>query len=97
MLRGFESLTRHHLQQEVLLPLAGNKRVNSFMRSATCLGHSGRVKFSFVAPIAQSAERLHGKEKVKGSIPFRGSGHVQGFPGFDLRGGVAQLVRAHDS
>ena len=26
-----------------------------------------------VAPIAQSAERLHGKEKVKGSIPFRGS------------------------
>ena len=26
-----------------------------------------------LAPIAQSAERLHGKEKVKGSIPFRGS------------------------
>src|SRR5699024_4256999 len=25
------------------------------------------------APIAQSAERLHGKEKVKGSIPYRGS------------------------
>lgn len=30
---------------------------------------------SSVAPIAQSAERLHGKEKVKGSIPFRGSIH----------------------
>ena len=27
----------------------------------------------YQAPIAQSAERLHGKEKVKGSIPFRGS------------------------
>src|SRR5690606_2735519 len=26
------------------------------------------------APIAQSAERLHGKEKVNGSIPFGGSG-----------------------
>lgn len=25
------------------------------------------------APIAQSAERLHGKEKVNGSIPFGGS------------------------
>ena len=26
-----------------------------------------------VALIAQSAEHLHGKEKVKGSIPFQGS------------------------
>ena len=26
------------------------------------------------APIAQSVERLHGKEKVNGSIPFGGSG-----------------------
>ena len=31
------------------------------------------TRVSPVAPIAQSAERLHGKEKVKGSIPFRGS------------------------
>ena len=31
------------------------------------------AKLVRVAPIAQSAERLHGKEKVKGSIPFRGS------------------------
>ncbi|CAK7281782.1 hypothetical protein SGPA1_12575 [Streptomyces misionensis JCM 4497] len=29
---------------------------------------------SSLAPIAQSAERLHGKEKVNGSIPFWGSG-----------------------
>lgn len=34
-------------------------------------------KLSNVAPIAQSAERLHGKEKVKGSIPFRGSIHFK--------------------
>ena len=27
------------------------------------------VVFSVVAPLAQSAERLHGKEKVYGSIP----------------------------
>ena len=27
------------------------------------------VRFSVVAPLAQSAERLHGKEKVYGSIP----------------------------
>ena len=27
------------------------------------------VFFSVVAPLAQSAERLHGKEKVYGSIP----------------------------
>ncbi len=27
------------------------------------------VSFSVVAPLAQSAERLHGKEKVYGSIP----------------------------
>ena len=38
-----------------------------------CHGKSDPHKISFVAPIAQSAERLHGKEKVKGSIPFRGS------------------------
>ncbi len=39
------------------------------------LRFGGLSRYSFlVAPIAQSAERLHGKEKVKGSIPFRGSG-----------------------
>jgi hypothetical protein len=32
--------------------------------SLTCLS---------IAPIAQSAERLHGKEKVYGSIPYWGS------------------------
>ena len=30
---------------------------------------SACVSFSVVAPLAQSAERLHGKEKVYGSIP----------------------------
>ena len=33
-----------------------------------------RVMSSSLAPIAQSAERLHGKEKVYGSIPYWGSG-----------------------
>lgn len=33
----------------------------------------GRVWFHLLAPIAQSAERLHGKEKVYGSIPYWGS------------------------
>jgi hypothetical protein len=31
------------------------------------------VRSAGQAPIAQSAERLHGKEKVNGSIPFGGS------------------------
>ena len=44
------------------------------------------------APLAQSAERFHGKEKVDGSIPSGGS-QDQTSP----QGGVAQLVRAHDS
>ena len=46
------------------------------------------------APLAQSAERFHGKEKVNGSIPLGGS--VDAGQSVD-RGGVAQLVRAHDS
>ena len=33
------------------------------------VARSGCVSFSAVAPLAQSAERLHGKEKVYGSIP----------------------------
>ena len=31
--------------------------------------HPSRTKFRRLAPLAQSAERLHGKEKVYGSIP----------------------------
>src|SRR5690606_31543627 len=52
------------------------------------------------APIAQSAEHLHGKERVKGSIPVRGSGLTVRRRTIDVRagrGGVAQSVRAHDS
>ena len=37
-----------------------------------------RVTYSLLAPIAQSAERLHGKEKVYGSIPYWGSDHTGG-------------------
>lgn len=36
------------------------------------------------APIAQSAERLHGKEKVNGSIPFGGSSLTQGLTGYSV-------------
>ena len=55
------------------------------------------------APLAQSAERFHGKEKVNGSIPLGGSvdaGRASALLGGKTRvsrGGVAQLVRAHDS
>jgi hypothetical protein len=53
-----------------------------------------------LAPIAQSAERLHGKEKVYGSIPYWGSG-VGASPSRTRSpgsgGGVAQAVRAHGS
>ena len=51
-----------------------------------------------MAPLAQSVERFHGKEKVNGSIPLGGSANA--FRDSDwrsYRGGVAQLVRAHDS
>ena len=50
------------------------------------------------APLAQSAERFHGKEKVVGSIPTGGS-HCAGGRVVRLaeHAGVAQLVRAHDS
>ena len=47
---------------------------NGFGRSA-----ADRVMSSSLAPIAQSVERLHGKEKVYGSIPYWGSG-VMRFP-----------------
>ena len=53
-----------------------------------CAGARGQ------APLAQSVERFHGKEKVNGSIPLGGS--VDAGQSVD-RGGVAQLVRAHDS
>ena len=45
------------------------------------------------APLAQSVERLHGKEKVESSI-LSGSSNVRIALYF---GGVAQLVRALDS
>ncbi len=47
----------------------GRDAGNGFGRSAT-----DRVMSSSLAPIAQSVERLHGKEKVCGSIPHWGSG-----------------------
>ncbi|AKZ57499.1 hypothetical protein SAM23877_4454 [Streptomyces ambofaciens ATCC 23877] len=47
----------------------GHGRRNGFGRTA-----GDRVMSSSLAPIAQSAERLHGKEKVYGSIPYWGSG-----------------------
>jgi hypothetical protein len=51
------------------------------------------------APLAQSVERFHGKEKVNGSIPLGGSVVAELLHGAERHpdGGVAQLVRAHDS
>jgi hypothetical protein len=53
------------------------------------------------APLAQSVERFHGKEKVNGSIPLGGSADASRQAaqneGNAARGGVAQLVRANDS
>ena len=53
------------------------------------------------APLAQSAERFHGKEKVVSSILTGGSRRIrrrravhQPGPTGPLHGGVAQLVRA---
>ena len=51
------------------------------------------------APLAQSAERFHGKEKVVSSILTGGSGKAVGWIARDPfvvppSGGVAQLVRA---
>jgi hypothetical protein len=38
-----------------------------------CLLYANGASGEATAPIAQSAERLHGKEKVYGSIPYWGS------------------------
>ena len=48
-----------------------------------------------LAPLAQSVERFHGKEKVNGSIPLGGSMDAE--RGARAHGGVAQSVRANDS
>ena len=65
-----------------------------------CCVESSALAQSSAAPIAQTAERLHGKEKVYGSIPYwgsvndpgrTGSGHRVGvLPQFSPGGGVAQ-------
>src|ERR1700746_431176 len=54
------------------------------------------------APLAQSVERFHGKEKVNGSIPLGGSADAEqaGVTNPEPvwpRGDVAQSVRANDS
>jgi hypothetical protein len=40
---------------------------------ADATGQAGVYRLRSLAPIAQSVERLHGKEKVYGSIPYWGS------------------------
>ena len=49
-----------------------------------------RVMWHSHAPIAQQAERLHGKEKVCGSIPHGGSGSSPVPP---RTGGICGLFR----
>ncbi len=53
--------------------LTGAGRSERSHAEPDCESKTDLLKIPLVAPIAQSAERLHGKEKVKGSIPFRGS------------------------
>ena len=72
MLRGFESLTRHGDHLDRTSP-PGEDRSERSHGGTNCQSDSDLPRIRLVAPIAQSAERLHGKEKVKGSIPFRGS------------------------
>jgi hypothetical protein len=43
------------------------------------------------APVAQSAERIHGKDEVAGSIPVGSTRQLF------INGGVAQLARAYGS
>ena len=81
---------------------AGDGRRADFAGRSTCNVSVAPGGFPQVAcaPLAQSVERFHGKEKVFGSIPTGGSGPTgparRG--GTDRTpGGVAQLVRAHDS
>ena len=51
-----------------------------------------------VRPDSSVVEHLHGKEKVKSSILFRGSDRPAAHPAVARpRGGVAQVVRAHGS
>ena len=75
------------------VPVQPGSACEDLLSRADCESGPNSIRLFRVAPIAQSAERLHGKEKVKGSIPFRGSGRGRR----SRRGGVAQLVRAHDS
>ena len=63
--------------------------ISGFRRTAPAPGVPER------APLAQSAERFHGKEKVDSSILSGGSSHFA-MTASDS-GGVAQMVRAHDS
>ena len=73
MLRGFESLTRHADHSLIAPHPCGEGRSERSHGGPNCQSSSDLPRIRLVAPIAQSAERLHGKEKVKGSIPFRGS------------------------
>ena len=51
-----------------------------------------RIHHPALALLAQLAEHFHGKEEVSGSNPEEGSADDK-----KSDGGVAQLVRAHDS
>ena len=97
MLRGFESLTRHADHSLIAPRHLGEARSERSHGGPNCQSGSDLPRIRLVAPIAQSAERLHGKEKVKGSIPFRGSRSGGQRPPLCSYGEVAQLVRAHDS
>lgn len=73
---------------ELLILFLQRSVCNLLEAAASRDAHGGR------APLAQSAERFHGKEKVDGSIPSGGSLDCGAAVVRDTRhrGGVAQLV-----
>ena len=73
----------------------GGRGRRSGMLESTSLPARRRVG---VRPDSSVVEHLHGKEKVKSSILFRGSDRHTAYPAAARpRGGVAQVVRAHGS
>ena len=68
------------------------------MHSFLVISHKGQIRCTLLrtlfAPLAQSVERFHGKEKVTGSIPVGGS---KVFYRSHIPGGIAQLGRASGS
>ncbi len=89
---------RHPLS---LMPATGGERHRFGALAAQAVPSFRPEITTGAAPLAQSVERFHGKEKVNGSIPLGGSAtpsrQAARTKTVQFRGGVAQSVRANDS